>query len=334
VNVNWQSNTTKQILGKTFDKVVLTTDMWTNSKLLNNTNNAYFWNNLYEKYIGYPATPNGPAPVWDLMWGKCYIHTDSSMLSSDLRLQEETLQFTAFYAPGNQDENYDLSKTYTTYIQKNLLNNPAADGLYLTMYGYVPDPATEKVPAQNTWLTPPITWTHGKWTPAFMGGAKGNLHMAQGLGSISYPGQMNTNVYFAGNNATTDSEEGALDSAMIIAEYAFNVPYPLPSLNPLAWFMYETFHNVMFPKPNAASSIARMSTSMPRQLLGMDSSFTKAQKGKPARKTKSKKIKLSKTVKPRPVKGKTIKAKSAKSRKPIPAKKKATKKKKTTTKKR
>jgi hypothetical protein len=320
VHVSWQSNTSKQILEKTFDKVVLTTDMWTNSKLLNNANNAYYWNNPYEKYVGYPQTPNRPNPVWPLMWGKCYIHTDESMLSPDLRLQEETLQFTASYAPGTSDGNYDLSKTFTTYIQKNLLNDPAADGLYLTMYGYIPDPAKDKTPAQNTWLTPPITWTHGKWTPAFMGGPKGNLHMAQGLGSISYPGQMNTNVYFAGNNATADSEEGALDSAMIIAEYAFNVAYPLPSLNPMAWFMYETYHNVMFPKPNAASSIARMFTVAPRQSMGMAS--------KPAK--VSKKTKPAKSKKVKPAKGKPKKAQPAKkklaSRKPAATKKAVTKK--------
>ena len=326
VHVNWQSNTTKQILGKTFDKVVLTTDMWTNSKLLNNTDNAYFWKNLYEKYIGYPETPNGPDPVWDLMWGKCYIHSDASMLSPDLRLQKETLQFTASYAPGNQDGNYNLSKTFTTYIQKNVLNDPAADGLYLTMYGYVPNPTTDKVPAQNTWLTPPITWTHGKWTPAFMGGAKANLHLAQGLGSIPYPGQMNTNVYFAGNNATADSEEGALDSAMIIAEYAFNVPYPLPSLSPMAWFMYETFHNTMFPKPNAASSIARMIMTAPRQsgaIIAPAPVKTKAakssvakkakkpsKKARPAKKAPSKKVSLAKKAKP--VRAKKTSARSAK----------------------
>lgn len=289
VTVTWQSNTTKQTLSKTFDKVVLTTDMWTNSRLLNNASNAYYWNNLYQQYIGYPATPNGPKPVWDLMWGKCYIHTDLSVLSPDLRLQEETLQFTAYYAPGNQNGNYDLANTFTTYMQKNLLNDPAADGLYLTMYGYVPDPTKQKVPAQNTWLTQPITWTHGKWTPAFMGGAKSNLHLAQGLGSIRYPGQMNTNVYFAGNNATADSEEGALDAAMIIAEYAFNVDYPLPSLNPLAWYMYDTYHNVMFPKPNASSSIARMIMMASRQNRAKAAAFTKP---------KAKKVKAKKKIKP------------------------------------
>jgi hypothetical protein len=58
---------------------------------------------------------------------------------------------------------------------------------------------------------------------------------------------MDTNVYFAGNNTVADSEEGALDSAMAMGEYAFNVKYPLASLNPLAWFIYLTYRNVMFP---------------------------------------------------------------------------------------
>jgi hypothetical protein len=297
-----------------FDKVVLTTDMWTNSKLLNNPNNTYFWKNLYEQYIGYPASPTNPNPVWDLMWGKCYIHTDSSVLSPDLRLQQETLQFTAYYAPGNADGNYDLEKTFTTYMQKNLLNDPKADGLYLTMYGYVPDPAVDKIPAENTWLTEPIVWTHGKWTPAFMGGAKSNLHKAQGLGSISYPGQMNTNVYFAGNNATADSEEGALDAAMIIAEYAFGIPYPLPSLNPLAWFMYEMYHNVMFPKPNASSSIARMLITRPASLAVKKAKSAKkkvvSKKAKPA----VKKIKATKKKSVKPIK-KPVKKKPSTSKK-------------------
>jgi len=292
-----------------FDKVVLTTDMWTNSQLLNNSNNTYYWNNLYQQYIGYPASPTNPNPVWDLMYGKCYIHTDSSVLSPDLRLQQETLQFTAYYAPGSADGNYDLEKTFTTYMQKNLLNDPKADGLYLTMYGYVPDPKVDKIPAQNTWLTDPIVWTHGKWTPAFMGGAKGNLHKAQGLGSISYAGQMNTNVYFAGNNATADSEEGALDAAMIIAEYAFGIPYPLPSLNPLAWFMYETYHNVMFPKLNASSSIARMLMTRPKSISAMAVTKKKVvakKKAKPVTK-KSKTVEKVVKKKSKPVKKKVAK---------------------------
>jgi len=258
----------------TFDKVVLTTDMWTNALLLNNPNNQHFWEALYEKYIGYsekyegPKPPSaqlcnpqnakyGPKPVWPLMWGMCYIHTDSSMLSPDLMQQEETLQFNSYYAPGTNGGNYDLSKTFTTYIQKNVLGDPDAEGLYLTMYGYVPDEKTEKTPdpARVLFQEP---WTHGKWTPAFMSGAKGELHLAQGLGNISYPGQLDTNVYFAGNNATADSEEGALDGAMVLADYAFDVKYPLESLNPMAWFMYLTYQHVMFPRHNASSHIPMM----------------------------------------------------------------------------
>jgi len=326
VTVSYKTDPTAAISSEVFDKVVLTTDMWTNSKLLNNPQNQYFWNGVYEKYVGYPVSPQHPTPVWDLMWGKCYIHSDASVLSPDLRLQQETLQFTAAYAPGNKDGNYDLTKTFTTYMQKNLLNDPAADGLYLTMYGYVPDPSKDKVPAQSTWLTDPIVWTHGKWTPAFMGGAKGNLHMAQGLGSIRYAGQMNTNVYFAGNNATADSEEGALDAAMIIGEYAFGVAYPLPSLNPLAWVMYNMYHNVMFPKQNPSADIAHMLMTAPRFASAPRAGLSKpAAKKKPAKK------------KPVAAKRKAPAKKSApKKRKPSKAKKPAAKKsakKKTTAKK-
>ncbi len=259
---------------ETFDKVVLTTDMWTNSLLLNNPNNQHFWDSLYEKYVGYaekyegpgptnaqlcdpPNAQYGPAPVWPLMWGMCYIHTDSSMLSPDLMQQQETLQFNAYYAPGSADGNYELAKTFTTYIQKNVLEDPDAEGLYLTMYGFVPDAKSDKVPDPEKVLFQE-PWTHGKWTPAFMSGPKGELHLAQGLGNISFPGQMDTNVYFAGNNATADSEEGALDAAMVIADYAFGVSYPLASLNPLAWFMYLTYHNVMFPRHNAAGHLPMM----------------------------------------------------------------------------
>jgi hypothetical protein len=87
----------------------------------------------------YPDVDYGTQPVWD--WGMCYIHTDSSMLSPDLMGQQETLQFNAYYSPGSQDGNYDLGKTFTTYIQKNVLSDPDAGGLYLTMYGYTSRPA-------------------------------------------------------------------------------------------------------------------------------------------------------------------------------------------------
>jgi hypothetical protein len=267
VTVQWKSGA-GQLEQEIFDKVVLTTDMWTNSNLLNNDNNRQLWKTLYEKYVGYglkyegshpavaklcnyPDADYGSRPVWDLMWGMCYIHTDSSMLSPDLMDQQETLQFNAYYSPGTKDGNYDLSKTFTTYIQKNVLSDPAADGLYLTMYGYIPEPGEDKVPRPET-VCFQEPWTHGKWTPAFMSGPKGQMHLAQGLGAVPYPGQIDTNVYFAGNNTVADSEEGALDSAIAIAEYAFSVKNPLPSFNPLAWFIYLTYRNVMFPGFTAA----------------------------------------------------------------------------------
>jgi hypothetical protein len=269
VTVQWTDQNNNQNSG-VFDKVVLTTDMWTNSRILNNANNQYLWNNVYSKYIGYGedenGNPLGQPVVWPLMWGQCFIHTDSSMLSPDLMEQEETLQFNAYYAPGTANGNYDLTKTFTTYIQKNVLEDPDADGLYLTMYGYIPDPAKgDKVPDPSKVLFQE-PWTHGKWTPSFMTGPKAQLYLAQGLGNIPYAGQMDTNVYFAGNNTTADSEEGALDSAMAMANYAFGVEYPLAALNGdslFAFFMYNVYHNVMFPKQNAGHAIASMYQTLP-----------------------------------------------------------------------
>jgi hypothetical protein len=267
VTVQWQEKGKSELQEESFDKVVLTTDMWTNSVLLQNKNNKTLWDSLYEKYIGYGLKYEGPKPrsanvcddpagvkyvenvedaVWPLMWGMCYIHSDASMLSPDLMDQKETLQFNAYYSPGKTDGNYNLSDTFTTYVQKNVLSDPAADGLYLTMYGYIPDPNKYRVPdPKKVYFQEP--WTHGKWTPAFMSGPKGDLHKAQGLGSVSYPGQADTNIYFAGNNTVADSEEGALVSAISMAEYAFHVKNPITGFNPLAWFIHHTYRNVMFP---------------------------------------------------------------------------------------
>ncbi|MBI2757882.1 MAG: FAD-dependent oxidoreductase [Chloroflexi bacterium] len=320
VNVQWTTNGVQN--SGTFDKVVLTTDMWTNSKILNNPQNQYFWNNLYKTFIGYGedqnGNPLGQPVVWPLMYGACYIHTDETMLSPDLLNQEETLQFNAYYA-GTGGGNYDLTKTFTTYIQKNVLGTPSnpdvnADGIYLSMYGYVPQPGTDKMPDPAKVLYSQ-TWTHGKWTPASMGGPKANLYMAQGLGNIQYQGQMNTNVYFAGNNTTADSEEGALDSALAIANYAFGVEYPLAGINPFPFTMYYIYHNVMFPKQNAAHAIASIYHMLPVKEQTMAAaprtarSQTKAVAGK--KKTSSKMAATKKTG-PKPAKTKAIK-KSVKS---------------------
>lgn len=321
VTVTWKTDPTAVISSGMFDKVVLTTDMWTNSKILNNQQNQYYWNNLYKTYVGYGRdvnnNPLGNPVVWDLMWGQCFIHTDSKMLSPDLMQQQETLQFNGYYASTGGGK-YDLSKTFTTYIQKNVLNQPKADGLYLTMYGYIPDKSKGDIvpdPAKVIYTTP---WTHGKWTPAFMGDAKKNLHLAQGLGNISYPGQMNTNVYFSGNNATTDSEEGALDAAIAIAEYAFGVAYPFNVIEHAgAFVMYDIYKSLMFPSPNAGHSVA----SKLAIISGMNKSAksSKSAKKKVVRKKKAI-IKKAKTTTKKKVVAKKSKSKAK------PAKKKTRKK--------
>jgi hypothetical protein len=316
VTVAWTDQNNQQHSG-VFDKVVLTTDMWTNSKILNNPKNQYYWKNLYVKYIGYGqdenGNPLGQPVVWPLMWGQCFIHSDSTMLSPDLMEQEETLQFNAYYAPGNENGNYDLEKTFTTYIQKNVLGDPDADGLYLTMYGYIPNAANgDKIPKNILFQEP---WTHGKWTPSFMTGPKALLYLAQGRGNISYSGQMNTNVYFAGNNATADSEEGALDSALAIANYAFGVEYPLIELNGdslFAYFMYTVYHDVMFPKLNAGHALVSMFNMLPlkeQMDTDTDDRLSRSRMAVVAKKA----IRSTKKIKPKAVKkSKPVKAKPTK----------------------
>ncbi|WKZ49408.1 MAG: NAD(P)-binding protein [Anaerolineales bacterium] len=358
VTVQWSQNGSKSILSRTFDKVVLTTDMWTNSKILNNAQNQYYWNNVYyNPKFDYPIgdyrntdmQPSGPHVTWDLLWGKCYIHTDSTMLSPDLMQQQETLQFNGYYAPGSDNGNYNLIDTFTTYIQKNVLNDPDAEGLYLTMYGYIPDPSKgQKVPDPSKVLFSE-PWTHGRWTPSAMDGPKTKLYMAQGLGNISYPGQMNTNVYFAGNNTTVDSEDGALMSALAVANYAFGVNYPLTDKSILeslfAYEMYSIYHNVMFPKQsgetsNAAQAVKSLLVKLPALIRKWTSSSAAsiksavlvsapAKKKSPAKKKaagkKSKKAKAVKKSTKKPIRKPAKKVVSKKSK--VTRKKKVTKRK-------
>lgn len=241
----------------TFDKVIITTDMRMTASLLHNDGNANLWSNLYSKYLA--------ASEWPLLPGKCYIHTDEDLLSPDLRQQEETLQFTGYYASQSAFPGYDMFKTYTTYIQKNLHDEADASGLYLTMYGYVPDPAKgDIVPKPETVLFEEV-WTHGMWLPTFMLKAKQDLHLAQGIGAtLSYPGQLDTGIYFAGNNTTADSMEHAFISGAVIANYAFGSPYPLDSLTGLA--MYELFYKeFMFPAKTVSAKKSRLFDAHRRQ---------------------------------------------------------------------
>jgi hypothetical protein len=258
VTVTWSSGQ-GPIMTKTFDKVVITTDVITSATLLNNNANATLWSSLYAKYLSIGTGPQ----QWNLLPGTCFIHTDVNMLSPDLRQQQETLPFTGYYAPQAQPPYYTMFKTYTTYLQANIHNTPGARGLYLTMYGYIPDPANgDKVPAPSTVLFEEV-WQHGMWLPTFMLPAKQALHMAQGKGaSLSYPGQLDTGIYFAGNNTTADSLEHAFISGEVIANYAFGARYPLSGLhlkNLAAFGMYELFYNeFMFPRSGVSAKLSQL----------------------------------------------------------------------------
>jgi len=209
------------------------------------------WRDLYSKYLD--------KKDWPLLPGKCYIHTDGSVLSPDLTQQEESLQFTAYFAPQEKYPYYGMFKTYTTYLQQNIHGDPAAEGLYLTMYGYVPDQAKgDTVPKKESVIFEEV-WAHGMWLPTFMLSAKRNLYHAQGKGArLSYPGQVDTGIYFAGNNTTADSLEHAFISGAVIANYAFEAPFPLlPHLG--AFGMYELFYKeFMFPAATVSSKKSRL----------------------------------------------------------------------------
>jgi predicted NAD/FAD-binding protein len=250
VTVTWNGPQGQQT--QQFDKVVITTDMLTAAGLLNNPNNQPLWGQVYSRFLSKQR--------WPLLPGKCYIHTDASILSPDLQQQQETLQFTASYAAQPNPPYYDMFNTYTTYLQENIHNTPGSQGLYLTMYGYIPDGSPgQKVPDPSTVLFSEV-WQHGMWLPSFMLDAKRALHIAQGKGvSLSYPGQLDSGIYFAGNNTTADSLEQAFISGLVIANYAFGAPYPLTGLHPIAFAMYELFYReFMFPSDSSSAGIARL----------------------------------------------------------------------------
>lgn len=111
-------------------------------------------------------------------------------------------------------------------------------------------------------------WQHGMWLPTFMLQAKQNLHRAQGRGaSLSYPGQLDTGIYFAGNNTTADSLEHAFISGEVIANYAFGAAYPLAGLhlrNLAAFGMYDLFYSeFMFPKSDVSARLSHLRQVIP-----------------------------------------------------------------------
>lgn len=231
--------------GVAFDKVVLTTDMHTNAALLDNAKNTTAWERWYADVLSETR--------WDkLQAGTCYIHADENIFSPHLRDQQELVQFTAYWSTKGAPDNmpYNPATTYATYLVGNVRQEAAADGLFVTMYG--PEDTIVREPKD-----PIVTekFTHGLWLPSAMKDSTKVVHRAQGVGGLNGTQPIlpntGTNLYFAGNNTTMDSVEGALVSAMVIANYAFGAPYPLLRMRPLsaaAFGMYLALYlELMFP---------------------------------------------------------------------------------------
>jgi len=217
-------------LSAEFDDVILTTDMTTNRQLLDNLNNPIY--GVQKDYI--------TEDKFALIPGVCYIHQDDECLSPHLRDKKEDGQFVGAYAWGDIDPGgntyglpYNLQKAFQTYLMKNILGTPV--DCHVSMYA---DNVGAKLPdpAKTIYVK---TWRHGRWVASFFDQAKKELHRIQGLGHI----------WFAGNNTTVDSEEGALLSAMIIANKMFKEwVYPF-DLTSEAYFFFQYFQSVMFPTP-------------------------------------------------------------------------------------
>lgn len=230
-----------------FDDVVLSTDMQTNRALLKH-HNPY-----YAKQIQYINEDR-----FDLMLGSSFVHSDTSILAPNLQDQLESLQFTGYYADTAGDGHpwrlagethtlpYDMERTYSTFVMRNIIPDMPHDAdVFVTMYGSQVD----RKPARDKLLYPnEIRWLHGRWSASYFGPAKLQLHEIQGLGGM----------WFAGNNTTTDSEEGALISGLVIAgKLAPTFDYVeemQPSLS--AMVMYQLFANIMFPESGVRKTLA------------------------------------------------------------------------------
>jgi NAD(P)-binding Rossmann-like domain len=260
VNVTWADTASGTTTSETFDIVVSTLEMQANSGVLDSPRNT-LWSSLYEPCIGSTTGMKFGTSVWPLIPGYCYIHQDPSVLAPGMPTPLlETLQMNASYA-GDGHGGFDLIKTYTTYIESNLLGitlNDPADEWYLTMYGFEPSQYGIKPPSTTPGHT--FEWVHGMWMPTFMVEQKLAFHKAQSTSphQPARPGQQGTGLYFAGNNLTMDSEEGALMSGMCIAKYAFGINAMLTLLPPLgsvkdletwglAWAEFGALYALMFP---------------------------------------------------------------------------------------
>jgi hypothetical protein len=79
--------------------------------------------------------------------------------------------------------------------------------------------------------------------------SKKAMHNVQGSGWLSGLSNADTNLYFSGHTSF-DSVEGGFISGMVIANYSFGAPYPVPpsllTAPALAMFLY-IYLDVMFP---------------------------------------------------------------------------------------
>lgn len=195
VDVGWNDREER------FDAVVLTTDMSTNRELLAG-------GRLWDRQAPFLAAEKFP-----LLPGVCFIHQDDSILAPHLRDDQlEDVQFTGAYAWNESGTHpyglpYDLHSTFATHFIHNAFPG-LSERCYVTMYAEAqaarfPDPAKTLHRKE---------WRHGRWMSSFFKEGKEQLHRIQGLGG----------VWFAGNNTTFDAEEGALLSAIGVAEKLFN----------------------------------------------------------------------------------------------------------------
>ena len=221
-----------------YDTVVLTTDMNTNRKVLDNTSNGIY--SQQAPYISAEKFPLNP--------GSCFIHQDDGVLAPWLTTRDEIVQFSAWQSmdqPGgpSHEFGYDMGTTYSTYISQNMVEGLPVP-VYVSMYGNYAENVAHP-PAKDKWVIDPIDWDHGRFLGSFMYTSKTQLHNIQGLG----------NIWFAGNNTTTDSEEGALTSAMIIAEKLCPQVVNPWVLHPFADFMAFMMRKIMFPEDTTSSAM-------------------------------------------------------------------------------
>jgi predicted NAD/FAD-binding protein len=219
-----------------FDEVVLTTDMTTNRAILSDARNSNW--GVQSGFIS--------EQKFELLPGICYIHQDESVLAPSLKDGKEDGQFTGYYSWGKTspenpfDLPYDLATSYQTYFMQNILGTPHP--CYVSMYA---EHSASKTPAADKTIHVK-TWRHGRWVASFFGSAKKELHEIQGLG----------HVWFAGNNTTVDSEEGALVSGMVMAEKLSSFQYPFSVLSE-AFVLYKYFKDTMFPRYTLARHYGR-----------------------------------------------------------------------------